>query len=84
MKAQQQIFKCGPKSKPRPQVTKKKTSAAVTNESTTCLYCCELYRASREGEEWIQWVLRREWAHCTCIEDPDVEVFVNNLCNEEE
>ncbi|VVC87291.1 unnamed protein product [Leptidea sinapis] len=37
-----------------------------------CLICCDLYSNSRPGEQWIECVLCKNWAHSKCLKSEDV------------
>ncbi|KAG5875888.1 hypothetical protein JTB14_000237 [Gonioctena quinquepunctata] len=37
-----------------------------------CLICCDLYSNSRPGEQWIECVMCKNWAHSKCLKSEDV------------
>ncbi|CAB3250214.1 unnamed protein product [Arctia plantaginis] len=41
-----------------------------------CIICCNLYSNSRPGEQWIECVMCKNWAHLKCLKSEDVHSYV--------
>ncbi|KAG5862848.1 hypothetical protein JTB14_032129 [Gonioctena quinquepunctata] len=49
-----------------------------------CLICCDLYSNSRPGEQWIECVMCKNWAHSKCLKSEDVHSYVCQNCNSDD
>lgn len=49
------------------------------DEDSLCLMCLEPYSASKPGQQWIQCISCRKWAHLECGNDSALYTCVNCL-----
>lgn len=46
-----------------------------------CIYCTEPYKKSKKGEEWIQCITCKKWAHADCAGvNKRTKIFICELC----
>lgn len=50
-----------------------------TDGDATCMFCEGKYSEDRKGEEWIQCILCKEWAHVGCS-GAEVDFFICEFC----
>nr|CAH7724699.1 unnamed protein product [Callosobruchus chinensis] len=76
------------KKKPKKTVAAKKVNRRVSrsdaahhsDSDAACLYCSYLYSESTEG--WVQCIVCKRWAHCSCAgeEEDDEVVHICEFC----
>lgn len=49
-----------------------------------CLICCDSYSNSQPGEQWIECVMCKNWAHSKCLKSKDVHSYVCPNCNSDD
>ncbi|KAF9407016.1 hypothetical protein HW555_012820 [Spodoptera exigua] len=61
---------------------KKEAKDADENDSEVdsmewyCLICCDSYSNSQPGEQWIECVTRKNWAHSKCLKSKNVRSYI--------
>lgn len=56
------------------------SSSESEDEDCVCLICMESYMSSKPGQEWIQCINCKKWAHISCVRGNKIN-FVCQNCN---
>ncbi|CAH1966294.1 unnamed protein product [Acanthoscelides obtectus] len=49
-----------------------------------CLICCDSFSNSKPGEQWIECVKCKNWAHSKCLKSEDIHFFVCPNCDSDD
>lgn len=73
----------GSKRNGQPHLLTSDSESEDDDEENKCMYCSEHFTNSVAGEQWVQCVVCRMWAHVACAgAEDDCGTYTCDLCNE--
>lgn len=62
---------------PKKRIKKERESESEDDEDTLCLVCLKPYLQSKPGQDWIQCISCKKWAHIECGKDSKVYTCIH-------